>query len=458
VLAESVALVFATRPADEEHDLGGLPELGIGTLGDADARALLAEALSGPLDGAVRDAIVAETGGNPLGLLELPRSLTPAELAGGFGLLDALPVGTRLEVMFRRRFEALPDEAQRLVLVAAAEPTGDAALLWRAAGELGIGFDAAGPAAADGLLEVGTRVTFRHPVVRSAIYRAASDEDRRSVHLALAEATDPELDPDRRAWHRAQATRGPDAQVADELERSADEAQARGGVAAAAAFLERAAALTLDPAARATRLLAAAQAKRHAGAPDAAAALLSAAEAGPLDELQRVRGDLLRAQLAFHSGGGRGAARVMLAAANHLAPLAPEPARNTYLDAFATTMFVGRASDVGVSEVARASAPRPRLTGSRSSRRLPRDRLGTGDGGTVPCAAEHGRACRGVLPRRRRSPRTDAHADGARPRPPALRRVAAPRGTARRRAPPPGLRLRDAHCDGRRRIRRTGPP
>ena len=302
VLAESVALVFATRPADEDQDLGGLPELSIGNLSDADARALLADALSGPLDGAVRDAIVTETRGNPLALLELPRSLTPVELAGGFGLLDALPVGTRLEVTFRRRFEALPDETQRLMLVAAAEPTGDARLLWRAAGELGIGFDAAGPAAADGLLEVGTRATFRHPVVRSAIYRAASDEDRRSVHLALAEATDPEVDPDRRAWHRAQATRGPDAEVADELERSAAGAQARGGVAAAAAFLERAAALTLDPAPRAARLLAAAHATRHAGAPDAAAALLSAAEAGPLDELQRARVDVLRAQIAFYSG------------------------------------------------------------------------------------------------------------------------------------------------------------
>jgi DNA-binding CsgD family transcriptional regulator/tetratricopeptide (TPR) repeat protein len=360
VLAESVALVFATRPADEEQGLDGLPELWIGTLSDADARALLAEALSGPLDEAVRDAIVTETRGNPLGLLELPRSLTPAELAGGFGLLDALPVGSRLEVMFRRRFEALPDETRRLMLVAAAEPTGDAGLLWRAAGELGIGFDAAGPAAADGLFEVGARAAFRHPVVRSAIYRAASDEDRRRVHLALAEATDPEIDPDRRAWHRAQATLGPDAEVADELERSAGGAQARGGVAAAAAFLERAAALTLDPAARATRLLAAAQAKRHAGAPDAAAALLSAAEAGPLDELQRARGDVLRTQLAFHSGRARGAARVMLAAANRLAPLAPALARDTYLDAFATAVFVGRMSrDVGMSEVARAARLAP---------------------------------------------------------------------------------------------------
>jgi DNA-binding CsgD family transcriptional regulator len=337
-----------------------LPELAIGSLSDADARALLAEALSGPLDGAVRDAIVAETRGNPLALLELPRSLTPAELAGGFGLIDTSPFGTRLEEMFRRRFEALPDETQRLMLVAAAEPTGDAALLWRAAGELGIGFDAADAAAADGLFEVGTRARFRHPVVRSAVYRAASEKDRRRVHLALAEATDAEIDPDRRAWHRAQATPGPDAEVADELERSADGAQARGGVAAAAAFLERAAALTLDPATRARRFLAAAQAKRHAGAPDAAAALLSAAEAGPLDELQRARGDVQRAQIAFNSGSARDAAPLILAAANQLAPLAPELARDTYLDAFTVAVFVGRMSgDIGVSEVARAARLAP---------------------------------------------------------------------------------------------------
>src|SRR3954470_722000 len=223
LLAESVALVFVTRSPND--DLRRLPVLRIERLSDADARALLGEALSTPLDAAVREAIVAETRGNPLAVLELPRGLAPAELAGGFRFLDALPLGTRLEEIFRRRVEALPDDTQRLLLVAAAEPSGDPTLLWRAAGELGIGLDAAGAAAADGLIEIGTRATFRHPVVRSAIYRAASRNDRISAHVALAEATDPEIDPDRRAWHRAQATVGPDPHVAAELERSADRAR-----------------------------------------------------------------------------------------------------------------------------------------------------------------------------------------------------------------------------------------
>lgn len=239
LLAESVGLVFTTRSAVGE--LSGLPELWVEGLSDADARSLLQEALSAPLDVAVREEIVAETRGNPLALLELPRGLAPDELAGGFRLLDALAFGTRLEEMFRGRIEGLPDETRRLLLIAAAEPSGDPTLLWRAARELGIGFDAAGPAVAAGLFEVGTRATFRHPVVRSAIYRAASPDDRMGTHLALAHATDPQIDADRRAWHHAQATPGPDAEVAAELERSADRAQARGGLAAAAAFLERSA-------------------------------------------------------------------------------------------------------------------------------------------------------------------------------------------------------------------------
>jgi DNA-binding CsgD family transcriptional regulator len=358
LLAESVALVFATRA--NAGELGGLPELWIHGLGDADARALLQAALSAPLDVAVRDAIVAETRGNPLALLELPRGLAPDELAGGFRLLDALPFGTRLEEMFRGRLEALPDETQRLLLIAAAEPSGDPTLLWRVARELDIGYDAAGPAAAAGLFEVGTRATFPHPVVRSAIYRAASAGNRRSTHLALARATDPAIDPDRRAWHRAQAATGPDAQVAAELERSADRAQARGGLAAAAAFLERAAALTLDPAPRAARLLAAAEAKHQAGAPGAALALVNAVEAAPLDELQRARTDLLRAQIAFVSSSGRDAPPLLLAAARQIEPLAPELARDTYLDALAAAVFVGRmAGDVGLPEVARAARGAP---------------------------------------------------------------------------------------------------
>jgi DNA-binding CsgD family transcriptional regulator len=358
LLAEGVALVFATRSAVAE--LRGLPALCVEGLSDADAHALLQAALSAPLDAAVRDAIVAETRGNPLALLELPRGFAPDELAGGFRLLHTLPSGTRLEELFRGRLEALPEQTRRLLLIAAAEPSGDPALLWRAARELDIGFDAAAPAAAAGLFQIGKLATFRHPVVRSATYRAAPPADRMRVHLALAEATDPEIDPDRRAWHRAQATAGPDAEVAAELERSAGRAQARGGLAAAAAFLERAAALTLDPAPRAARLLAAAEAKHQAGAPDAALALVNAVEAGPLDELQRARSDLVRAQVAFVSSSGRDAPPLLLAAARQLEPLAPQLARDTYLEALAAAMFVGRmAGDVGLPEVARAARAAP---------------------------------------------------------------------------------------------------
>src|SRR3954453_20615997 len=245
LLAEAVALVFVTRSPND--DLRRLPELRIERLSDADARALLGEALSTPLDAAVSEAIVAETRGNPLAVLELPRGLAPAELAGGFRFLDALPLGTRLEEVFRRRAGALPGGTTRPLFVAgggaAPAPARPPPPPGRGAGELGIGFDAAGAAAADGLFEIGTRATFRHPVVRSAIYRAASPNDRMSAHLALAEATDPDIDPDRRAWHRAQGTPAPDAEVAAELERSADRARLRGGAAAAAAFLERAAEL-----------------------------------------------------------------------------------------------------------------------------------------------------------------------------------------------------------------------
>ncbi len=360
LLAESVALVFVTRSPND--DLRRLPELRIERLSDADARALLDEALSTPLDAAVSEAIVAETRGNPLAVLELPRGLAPDELAGGFRFLDALPLGTRLEEIFRRRVEALPDDTQRLLLVAAAEPSGDPTLLWRAAGELGIGFDAAGPAAADGLFEIGTRGTFRHPVVRSAIYRAASPNDRMSAHLALAEATDPEIDPDRRAWHRAQATAGPDAQVAAELERSADRARRRGGVAAAAAFLERAAELTPETQLRGARALAAAEAKFDAGAPDSADQLLAAAAGSPLDDLERVRLERLRGRLAA-ARRGRDAPSLLLAAAKRLEPLDAALARETYLDALAAGLYAGFLAEGGglrqIAEAARAAPPGP---------------------------------------------------------------------------------------------------
>ena len=243
--ADPVGLVFAAR--DPGAELAGLPELDVDGLRDSDARALLESALAGPLDARVRDLIVAETQGNPLALLELPRGLSPAELAGGFGLPGAGPLAGRIEDSFARQLEALPDQTRRLLLLAAADPSGDLSLVWRAAGRLGIPVQAAAPAVEAGLVEFGSRVRFRHPLVRSAAYRSASLSDRQQVHAALAEVTDPQADPDRRAWHRAQAAAGPDEEVAAELERSAGRAQARGGLAAAAAFLERAVLLTADP-------------------------------------------------------------------------------------------------------------------------------------------------------------------------------------------------------------------
>jgi DNA-binding CsgD family transcriptional regulator len=357
LLAESVALVLVTREPDGE--LEGLPKLAVEGLAVGDARALLSSALRVPLDERVRERLVAETRGNPLALLELPQGMTPAELAGGFGLPDSPGLSGRIEDSFRRRVAGLRAETQRLLLVAAAEPVGDPVLLWRAAERLGIGVAAAGHT--DGLLEIGGRVTFRHPLVRSAVYRAASPEDRQAVHRALAEATDPEGDPDRRAWHLAQATPGVDEDVASELERSAGRAQARGGLAAAAAFLERSATLTLEPSRRAGRALTAAQAKHQAGAPDTAVALLSVAESGPLDELQRAQVDLLRAQIAFVVSRGRDAPALLLKAAKRLEPLDVRLARDTYLDAWwAALMFVDRrAGDGGVVEVAKAARTAP---------------------------------------------------------------------------------------------------
>jgi hypothetical protein len=361
LLAESVAVVFAVREGVDETELTGLPEMVIPGLGDRDARALLA--IRGRLDERVRDRIVAEARGNPLALLELPRAMTPAELAGGYGRLDAPGLAGRIEESFRRRLDPLPAQTRCLVLIAAAEPIGDPVLLWRAAARLGIGADAATPATAAGVFELGARVRFRHPLVRSAVYRVASHEERRTVHRALAEATDPGVDPDRRAWHRANAASGPDEDVASEVERSADRALARGGLAAAAVFLERSAALTVDPARRAERELSAVQAKHRAGEPDAALALLAAAQAGPLDELQRARVDLLGAQIASVVSRGSDAPPLLLRAARRLERLDVALARETYLEAFSAAIFAGRlASGGGLLEVAEAAraAPPPR--------------------------------------------------------------------------------------------------
>jgi DNA-binding CsgD family transcriptional regulator len=358
LLAEPVGLMFAAREPGEQ--LRGLPDLEVRGLRDEDARALLRSVVRVRLDERVRDRIVAETNGNPLALLELPRGLSPAQLAGGFGLAGAQPLSARIEDSYRRRLEALPADTRLLLLVAAAESAGDPVLVWGAAERLGIA--AAAAVEADGLLEIGTRVRFRHPLVRSTVYRSAGLPERRAAHRALAEATDRGLDPDRRAWHLAAAAPGPDEQVAAELERSAGRAQARGGMAAAAAFLQRAAELTREPARRSGRALAAAQANLQAGAFDAAADLLAVAASGPLDELQQARADLVRGQLAFASSAGSDAPVLLLKAARRIEPLDAALARQTYLDAWLAAVVAGRLAGAGnLHEVARAarSAPAP---------------------------------------------------------------------------------------------------
>ena len=364
LLAESIGLVFAVREPSEVKELTGLEDLLVSGLAEDDARALLNSTLPERLDERVRDRIVAESRGNPLALLELPRGLTPGELVGGFALPDARPLADRIERSFLRRVRSLPPDSQQLLLAAAAESVGDVTLLWRAAERLGIGPDAVAPAEAAELLELGVRVRFRHPLVRSAIYRAATPSDRREVHRVLAEATDPKTDPDRRAWHRAHSAAGLDEAIASELERSADRAKRRGGVAAMAAFLERAAELTPHPARRGARALAAAQAKLDAGAPEAAHGLLATAELTPLDEPERARLERLRGQIAFARSRGSDAPPLLLDAARRFEPLDVASARETYVEAFGAAIFAGRECRAGgvleAAEAARAAPPEPR--------------------------------------------------------------------------------------------------
>jgi RNA polymerase sigma factor (sigma-70 family) len=359
LLAERIALVFSARQPMES--LAGFAELQIGPLGHRDARALLDSVLPGRLDERVLERIVVETRGNPLALLELPRGLSPAQLAGGFGLPAALPLSARIEQSFTRRLARLPRDARRLLLLAAAEPLGDPALLWRAARQLGIPDAAAHTVESDGLLTLDGAVTFRHPLVRSAVYGAAEPNERREVHRALADATDPRLDPERRAWHRAQAAAAPDEDVAAELERSAERAQARGGFAAAAAFLEQATALTPAESRRSGRALAAAHAKLQAGALDDALRLVATAESGALTDLEQASAGLLYAQISFLSTRGRDAAPLLLAAAERLSDVDPELARETYLEALTAAIFAGPLAGPGATspEIAQAAKAAP---------------------------------------------------------------------------------------------------
>ncbi|WP_410638960.1 helix-turn-helix transcriptional regulator [Amycolatopsis sp. lyj-346] len=359
LLAERIAMVFAVRDGGDEPDPAGLPELAIGGLGEAASDTLLASVLKGPMDGRVRDRVIAEAHGNPLALLELPRAWTAAELADGFGPPGAVPLAGRIEQSFVKQLEPLPADTRRLLLIAAAEPLGDATLLWGAAGRLGLGADPAAAAEATGLIEFGRRIRFRHPLVRSAVYRSAPAPDRQDVHRALANVTDPDRDPDRRAWHRAQATVSPDEDVAAGLERSAGRARARGGLVAAAAFLEQAALLTPEPARRAERELAAAAVKRDAGALDEALDLLDSAASGPPDAGRAAEAGHLRGQIAFDQRRGGDAARLLLRAAGQLVPLDVNRARETYLEALAAALWAGADRSVlaAAAEASRAAPP-----------------------------------------------------------------------------------------------------
>lgn len=368
--AEPVAMVFAARRVGEA--LRGLPELRIEGLRNGDARALLNSALRVTLDERVRDRIVAETRGNPLALLELPQGLSARELAGGFGLLGDRDLSGHIEESFIRRLETFPDETRLLLLAAAAEPVGDPLLLWAAVQRLGVGISAVDAAATDGLLTIGERVTFRHPLVRSAVYRYGSPRERRAAHLALAEATDPVADPDRRAWHLAAAAAGPDEEIAAELERSADRAQARGGMTAAAAFLHRAVELSAEPGRRVERALAGADLSLQAGSVDSALGLLQIADDGPLDELQQARLDLLRAGAVYAQRRGNDAPALLLQAARSLERFDPDVARDTYLDAWSAGLFAGHLSDAeSLQSISRAILASPVATqGTRATDQL----------------------------------------------------------------------------------------
>jgi len=361
---ESIAFVFGSRAVTET--IRGLPTLELAELDPASSLALLRSVLPERIDEKVLDRVVAEAGGNPLALLELPRGLAPGKLFGGFALPAAVPMASRIEAAFRRRLAGLPVQSRRLLLVAAAEPTGDPALVWRAATQVGVTSSAAEAVVDEGLLDMKPRVAFRHPLVRSAIYHAATPEEQRDAHRALAAATDPALDPDRRAWHLAQAASHPDDVVAAELERSAGRAQARGGLAAAAAFLARSVELTVEPALRARRALDAAEAKRQAGALDDALALAAMAECGPLDDSRRARLDVLRARVSFGSDRGSDAPMLLLQAARRLELIDVSEARDTYLDALTAALFASQLAGNGnAREVAIIALAVPRPAGTR---------------------------------------------------------------------------------------------
>ncbi|MFI5592421.1 AAA family ATPase [Amycolatopsis sp. NPDC051758] len=351
---DPIAMLFAVRSGPGSGDeFDELPGLLVGGLNDEDAKSLLTTRSPFPLDEQVRDRLVAEAQGSPLALLELPR-------AGGFVPPDGSSVPSRVERGFQDRLTGLSDQARTLLTVASADPTGDPSLLWTAAGHLGLDLTLAGAeATGTGLAEFGHRVRFCHPLARSAVYRAAPAAERRLAHDALAESTDPQVAPDRRAWHRAQASASPDDDIAAELERCASRARARGGVAAAAGFLERSVALSLAPGRRIERTLAAGQANLDAGLTDVALELLSTLKTAELTEFQHARVDLLRGRAAFTQHRDNAGPVLMTRAASRLSTLDPPRARDCFLDAFEMSLLVGRGGGVihQVVTAARSAAP-----------------------------------------------------------------------------------------------------
>jgi len=345
LLAERVVILIATRDAADENELAGLPELRLDGLTAEDAGRLFDLVVSGPTDPLVRDRIISEAHGNPLALLELPRAWTTAELVEGLPDAAGIPLTGRLESAFAKRLRVLPPDTQTLLALAAAEPTGDPALLWSAAQRLGLDWSAAAPAERAGLLEVGQGVHFRHPLVRAAAYRCAPLEKRLEVHRILAEVADPIHDADRRAWHWACSTVGHDEKIAAELERTAGRARAHGGLLAAAALLERAALLTPHGDRRADRTVAAARAKRDAGAFQSALRLLSVVDSEPRSELRTAQAEQLRGKIAFDQRRSSEAAELLLSAAQRIEPFAPRAARDMHLEALAAAVWAGGPGD-----------------------------------------------------------------------------------------------------------------
>lgn len=349
--AEGIALLLVMRSVGREFV--DLPRMVVDGLGDADARALLHDAIPGSIDERVRDQLIAEARGNPLALRELPRALSPTTFSGGFSLTSSLPLESRIEESVIAQLDPLPSPTRLLLLVAAADPTGDVGLLWRARTVLDIDAEHVDRATASGALVIGGRVTFRHPLVRSAVYRAATPEDRRRVHAALAEATYVDRDPDRRAWHRANATVLPDEDVAADLQYCAARARTRGGAAAAAAFLTRAASLTPEPTDRIDRLLAAADATYEAGAAQETLRLVDEVRDEPLSALQLALISRLRARAAYAIHRDSSSTRLLLDAAQQLEPHDTALARDTYIEALAAALYGGRLGDAEtVTEVA----------------------------------------------------------------------------------------------------------